>query len=134
MDPEAACARMVFILAEVTRVLDVEAVARRAAVERRQLVLLVVGRRVSAEQKMLVERALRSAGEHHLWFDAVWVTGASRAAEYIEEGDEVTILASGRERRRLERATLRTLALGQSCYRSEAGCRDLGGWTVTDGR
>ena len=104
MDPEAACARMVFILAEVTRVLDVEAVARRAAVERRQLVLLVVGRRVSAEQKMLVERALRSAGEHHLWFDAVWVTGASRAAEYIEEGDEVTILASGRERRRLERA------------------------------
>lgn len=84
--------------------LEIEDEAREAARAGRQLVLVVVGRRVTPRQRGIVEEAIRVAGEVRVSLDAVWVTSAEEARDLVSQGDEVTILASGGERRWLERA------------------------------
>jgi nucleotide-binding universal stress UspA family protein len=84
--------------------LDVEPVAREAAAHGEQLVLLSVGLRITPEQESVVWEALRLAGTLPLWIDAVLVATPEEVAEMVDPGEEVTILASGRQRKHLERA------------------------------
>ena len=52
----------------------------------------------------MVQSALREAADKEIWFDAVLVPSPTRVGEFVRAGDEVTVLASGSERRKLERA------------------------------
>jgi K+-sensing histidine kinase KdpD len=52
----------------------------------------------------VVQAALRRSAEQRVWFDAVLVPTPKRVGEFVEATDDVTLVASGSERRRLERA------------------------------
>jgi nucleotide-binding universal stress UspA family protein len=98
----ATRARRVFILGRDVA-LDVEPVACRIAETGDELVLLSLGYPVSASQTAAVEQALRLAESLTLWMDAVLVTDVRQLAELLRVGDDVTVLASGAERKRIER-------------------------------
>jgi len=83
--------------------LDIEPVARRLVGEGAELVLLSVGRPTSSGA-LVVSDALRLADELRLWLDAVLVSSPEQTAQFVRDEDEVTILASRSERRRIERA------------------------------
>jgi hypothetical protein len=95
--------RDVFVLGRGAT-LDVEAAAQAASAAGAQLVLLSWGHPVSAHQARVVEDALGLAGKLPLWLDVVLVTGSKQLADLTQDDDEVTILASGRERRAIEHA------------------------------
>jgi K+-sensing histidine kinase KdpD len=82
----------------------VEDVARRVIAEGAELVLLILGYPVAPNQAALVNDALQLADELRLWLDTVLVTDPRQVAELVRKGDDVTILASGSERRSIERA------------------------------
>ena len=103
MGQETPGGRWVFVLGR-SAVLDVEDVATRAAAQHAELVLLSLGYPVSPKQDAVVQAALREAADHQVWFDAVLVPSPKRFGEYVHAGDEVTIVASGSERRKLDRA------------------------------
>lgn len=68
------------------------------------IVLVSLGYPVSASRADLVRDAVGLARELGLWLDAVLVTSTSELPALVEDGDRVTIVAKGRERRRIERA------------------------------
>lgn len=80
---------------------DVDAEVRRAASEGHELVLIVVGPRVTASQGAIVERAVHLAVEVGARVDALWTMDRDEARRVLAHGDEVEILSSRRERRRL---------------------------------
>jgi hypothetical protein len=84
--------------------LDVEPVARRVLAEHAELVLLSVGHPVAPAQAATVRDALRLASELRLWLDTALVSTPEQLAELLRDDDHVTVLASGSERRRIERA------------------------------
>src|SRR2546427_6333897 len=83
--------------------LDVEAVARKVIGEGSELVLLSLGYPSDSAQAGVVGDALRLADELRLWLDAVLVSNPAQLPQFIDDGDEVNVLAMGRERRRIER-------------------------------
>jgi len=95
--------RRVFVLGRGATI-DVEDVARRVIAEGAELVLLILGYPVAPNQAALVNDALQLADELRLWLDTVLVTDPRQVAELVRKGDDVTILASGWERRSIERA------------------------------
>jgi nucleotide-binding universal stress UspA family protein len=95
--------RRVFVLGRGAS-LDVEPVARRVVAEGAELILLSLAPPSDLGQATAVGDALRLADELRLWVDAVLVTSPEQAASFVHEGDEVTVLANGSERRRIERA------------------------------
>jgi nucleotide-binding universal stress UspA family protein len=99
----SARSRRVFVLGREAT-LDVEDVARRVIAEGAELILLTLGYPVAPKQAVLVNDALRLADQLRLWLDTVLVTSPRQVADLIREGDDVTILASGSERRNIERA------------------------------
>src|SRR6266516_903812 len=103
MDDLPVRPRKVFILGRGAD-LDVEAVAHQVQAEGAELVLVSVGHPAAAAQAAIVGDALRLADELRLWVDAALVTSAEQISELLVETDEVSVLASGAERRRLERA------------------------------
>ena len=103
MDETPPRPRRVFVLGREAT-LDVEAVARGVVAERAELVLLSLGYPTGANQAAVLGEALRLAAEIRLWMDAVLVTKPEELPEHLRDGDDVTILASGSERRRIERA------------------------------
>jgi hypothetical protein len=103
MERQPPGARWVFLLGR-SAVLDLEDVARRAQVEPAQLVLLSLGYPVSAAQQAIVQQALQLAADLRLWLDAELVPAPRKVRELVRPTDEMTILAEGAERRRLERA------------------------------
>jgi nucleotide-binding universal stress UspA family protein len=103
MDESGPRKRKVFVLGR-RAALDVETVARRVVAEGVELVLLSLGFPVSAAQAAVVGDALRLADELRLWLDTALLTTPDQLGEFVRPDDEVTILASGRERTRLERA------------------------------
>jgi nucleotide-binding universal stress UspA family protein len=111
MDDVAALPRprKVFVLGH-DATLDVEAVASRVVVEGAELVLVSLGHPAAPMQSVIVADALRLADELRLWLDAVLVTGPEQIRELLRDGDEVTILASGAERRRIARAVGRKVS------------------------
>jgi hypothetical protein len=111
--------RKVFVLGREAT-LDVEVTARAAVAARAQLVLLSLGYPVSAHQAGVVGEARGLAEELRLWLDAVLVTSPKQLSDLVGDDDEVTIIASGRERRRIERA------LGAEVKR---GRLDFAGWS-----
>ena len=94
--------RKVYILGREAT-LDMEPVARRVVAEGAELVLISLGHPVAPTQSAVVGEAVRLADELRIWLDAVLVTSPDDLRELIREGDDVTILASGAERRRIER-------------------------------
>jgi two-component system sensor histidine kinase KdpD len=54
--------------------------------------------------------ALRLAAESEVWCDVIWAGSPREIAEYLHEGDQVQVLAEGRERKRLTRAVDRASA------------------------
>jgi nucleotide-binding universal stress UspA family protein len=103
MDEAPPRPRKVFVLGRGAT-LDMEAVARRVVAEGAELVLLSLGYPVAHTQAAVVGDALRLAVELRLWLDAVLVKSPEEVAEFVREEDEVTILAVGSERRRIQRA------------------------------
>jgi nucleotide-binding universal stress UspA family protein len=103
MDVEAPVARRVFVLGRHAD-LDVRAEAGRAVEEGRQLVLLSVGYPVTAAQDAVVQDALHVAHDLRLWLDAILVPSSKDLADLVATGEEVTVVARGAERRKLERA------------------------------
>jgi K+-sensing histidine kinase KdpD len=99
----AAATRRVFVLGRDSS-LDVEREARRAAAEGGELVLVTVGYPITDSQDDAVREAVRLAGELRFQLDAVLATTPEQAAREITRADEVTVVAGGRERKRLERA------------------------------
>jgi nucleotide-binding universal stress UspA family protein len=95
--------RRVFVLGR-RAILDVEAVVRRVVAEGAELVLLSLGHPQTTTQAAAVGDALRLAAEIRLWLDTVLLTAPEEVADLVLEGDEVIVLASGSERRRIERA------------------------------
>jgi nucleotide-binding universal stress UspA family protein len=102
MDEAPPRPRRVFVLGREAT-FDVDPVAKRVVAEGAELVLLSLGYPVTPGQEAVVGDALRLANELRLWLDTVLVTSPEEAAEYVRADDEVTLLASGRERKRLER-------------------------------
>jgi nucleotide-binding universal stress UspA family protein len=84
--------------------LDVEREARRAAAEGGELVLVTVGYPITDSQDDVVREAVRLGGELRFQLDAVLATTPQQAAREITKADEVAVVATGRERKRLERA------------------------------
>jgi len=103
MDPAPPPSRRVFVLGR-DAILDLEPVARRVVAEGAQLVLLSVGYPVARAQTAVVADALLLADSLRLWLDIVLVTSREEITELLHEDDDVTIVAWGRERRRIERA------------------------------
>jgi len=103
MDEAPTRPRKVFVLGR-DAALDVEPVARRVLTDGAELVLLSMGYPQARTQAGVVADALRLADELRLWVDAALVTTPEELTEFIAEGDDVAILASGRERRAIEQA------------------------------
>ena len=103
MDVQAPAARRVFVLGRHAE-LDVRAEAGRAVEEGRQLVLLSVGYPVTPAQDAVVQDALHVAHDLRLWLDAILVPSSKDLADLVGSDEEVTVVARGAERRRLERA------------------------------
>jgi nucleotide-binding universal stress UspA family protein len=103
MDEAPARPRTVLVLGREAR-LDVEPVARRVVAEEEELILLSVGYPIAATQAIVVSDALRCAAELQLWLDVVLVTRPEQLAGLTRDGDDVSVLASGAERKKIERA------------------------------
>jgi Ca2+-transporting ATPase len=84
--------------------LDVEVATRAIGAAGGHLVLLSLGYPVSPNQAGVVGEAVSLAEELRLCLDAVLVTSPKQLADLVGDDDQVTIIASGRERRRIERA------------------------------
>jgi nucleotide-binding universal stress UspA family protein len=95
--------RRVFVLGR-EQVLDVEPEARRAAADGSELVLVTVGYPITDAQDDAVRAAVRLAGELGFNLDAVLATTPGKAAKEVGRADAVEIVATGKERKRLERA------------------------------
>jgi nucleotide-binding universal stress UspA family protein len=98
----ASAPRRVFVLGR-KGTFDVGAEARRAAADGAELVLLSVGYPVTESQSSAVEEGARLAVDLRLPFDAVLVTDRAHLAEHVGPAQQVVVVASGRERRTLER-------------------------------
>jgi len=103
VDVQTPSGRRIFVLGRQAE-LDVRAEAGRAVEEGRQLVLLSVGYPVTAAQDGVVQDALHVAHDLRLWLDAILVPSSKDLADLVEAGEEVTVVARGAERRKLERA------------------------------
>jgi hypothetical protein len=95
--------RRVFVLGQAAT-LELKPVVRRVVADGAELVLLSMGYPVSAGQEALVGDALRLADELRLWLDTVLVLNPEEAAALILSDDDVTVLATAKERKRFERA------------------------------
>ncbi len=84
--------------------LDLEVAARDAAARGRGLVLISVGLQIGPAQKAILDGALALSPTLELPLDEIWAAGPESAINHLQDEDEVAIVASGRERRRLERA------------------------------
>jgi hypothetical protein len=102
-EEQAPAFRRVFVLGR-DAVLDIDETARRVAAERAQLVLLSFGYPISPAQDAIVRTAVGLADELRLWLDAVLVLSTSELRWLAGNADDVTIVATGSERRRLERS------------------------------
>jgi nucleotide-binding universal stress UspA family protein len=100
---EARTPRRVFVLGR-DPVLDVAVAAHGVAAENKELVLISVGPRVSPTQRAILDEALRLASTLRVPLDEVWAARPESATGHVEDDDDVTVVASGREQRRLERA------------------------------
>src|SRR5262245_45157732 len=103
MDPTPPASRRVFILGRRAE-LDVASVAETVRVASRELVLLSVGHPPASGQDAIVGQALDLADRLRLWLDASLVTSPKELAGLVRVDYDVSILATGRERRRIERA------------------------------
>ena len=66
--------------------------------------VLTIGWPVSDVQAALVERAIDLAREARVRIEAVLVTSAGEAARYVQPGDDVRLVATARESKRLARS------------------------------
>src|SRR4029453_5906909 len=78
------------------------ACSAQAAAGGAELVLVVIGP-ITDSQDEVIREALRLAAELPFRLDAALATTPQHAAGIVGGADEVTIVARGRERRRLER-------------------------------
>jgi nucleotide-binding universal stress UspA family protein len=95
--------RKVFVLGR-DATLDVESTARRVIADKAELVLLSMGHPVAPAQQAVIGDAMRLADQLRLWVDAALVSSSQQLAELVQRSDDVTVLASGGERREIERA------------------------------
>src|SRR5262249_7907785 len=84
--------------------MDVETVVRQVVAEGSELVLISVGYPAAERQSAVTGEALRLAAELRLWLDAVLVGSPQEGVSPVPPDGRVSVLASGAERRRIERA------------------------------
>lgn len=113
MNVVADAARRHVVVLGRAPVLDPGEAAGRAASEGIALVFLSVGYPVTAQQAVLVEEGARLADELRVSFDALLVESTKHLLDHIEDGDDLTVAASGRERRHLEAVLSRGISLGE---------------------
>jgi nucleotide-binding universal stress UspA family protein len=93
----------VFVLGR-SATLNFAPIVRQVVAEGAELVLLSVGYPVKPTQATVVGDALRMAKELRLWLDTILVMSPDELGEFVGESDDVTVIASGLERKRIERA------------------------------
>lgn len=113
MDRFPARPRRVFVLGRKGTFGDLDAQARAAAMDEVPLVLLCVGYPVTPQQQIAVAEALQLSVELGVWFDAISLARPEDALAHLRPGDEVTVRAVGRQRRRLESLLRPRLAAGE---------------------
>jgi hypothetical protein len=69
-----------------------------------EAVVIAVGYPLTRQQRALVETTVAAAGRIRADVDAILVASAGEVALHVRPGDEVEVVASGLERRRLARA------------------------------
>ena len=104
MDSPGPRARRVYVLGRGAATFDVAGAAREAAAEDAQLVLLTLGYPLTSHQRDAVDRAMDLAWEFRLGFDAMLVSSPKEAVVHAARARTVALVASGRERKTLERA------------------------------
>lgn len=82
---------------------DAMTLARRGVEFGCEIVLIAVGYPLSQRQARLVEATVGLVDRMQLSLDAILVASEQDVPLYLEPGDQVEVLASGLERRRLSR-------------------------------
>lgn len=108
---------MTFVTADVRAVVVVGS-RRRGDIDqildgfgpRHEVVLLVLGLRLSAWQRRIVEKALEMSAEKRFTLTAELVAGPSRLREYVEGRGDLHVFAGRREVRRFDLSERSTLA------------------------
>ena len=114
--------RRVLILGRSASV-DLAPHADRALAEGAQLVLVTVGYPVPGPHTRAVTDALRLADERGLFVEAALALSPDEARDFVRTGDRVTIVAEGREQRKIERAVNGLAAWSEPGFPSGNGSR-----------